>query len=660
MKKILVLFFLFSSSVLHNTKAQEIELKLDSLIGFWNNINNDDTSRFKAINDFIWIYRNIDADSCFYFIDLLFNEASLKNNNEYIARSWSLRGTIARVKRNEKKALLYYQKAAEIYKSYGSLRGAASSNNNIALLYQSNNMHDDALKIFKENKKISLNNSDKGLLEVSLLNIGQTYFYTNQYDSALNYLNKSIELCDELKTENNISTMYIKHQFWGYLTKGKVFQNQNKKSDAIKMYKKCITIAQSLSDLEGQSSGHVALGKLFFENKDYELSLSNYLKAQKFDKELSGHTLQTTLYMMYKNYKMLNKPLKALKSIDMYLSVNDSLEEMNSNNELLKLKMDKEFLLLKEIDSIKHANEIILNQAEIVSGKQKRNGLIIIVIIIFISLIFLYNQFNKTRKQKSVIESKQKEIKDSISYAKKIQDAIMTSKIYIEDVIPKSFIFFQPKDVVSGDFYWVYKSAKNEIFIVVADCTGHGVPGAFMSMIGNSLLNEIIIEKKIEDTAEILNSLREQIIKSLKQNDEVSETKDGMDMSLCKYTPKSKKVEFSGAYNSLFHVSNDELKTIKGDSQPVSVHYTESKPFTKKEIKVKKGDMIYLSSDGFQDQFGGIKDKKYMALRLKNFLKKISINTSQEQLSLLKDEFNTWKGDGEQIDDVCVMGIRIT
>ena len=655
MKKILVLFLLFSSSIQWKTKAQQIDKKLDSLIEVWNNKNNEDTARFIAINDFIWTYRNIDADSCFHYIDLMFNEASLKNNDKFIARSWSLRGTLSRATNNEKNALLYYQKASEIYKSYSDLRGIASQNNNIALLYQSNEMNDEALKIFIENKNIALNMDNKGLLEVSLLNIGQTYFNKNQYDSALTYLDQAIVLCNELKTD-----MYVKHKFWGFLFKGHIFKNQKNKVQAIKTYEKCIAIAHSLNDLDGLSSVYSSLGSLFFEHREYELSLQNYLKAQKFQKELSGHTNQMTLYMIYKNYKNLNQSLMALENIDKYLSVKDSVEGMKSNNELLKLKLDKEFTLLQEIDSIKHANEIVLNKAEIESGKQRRNGLIIIVIIVLLSLVFLYSQFNKTRKQKSVIESKQKEIKDSISYAKKIQDAIMTSSIYIEDVIPKSFIFFQPKDVVSGDFYWVYKSAKNEIFIAVADCTGHGVPGAFMSMIGNSLLNEIIIEKKIENPAEVLNSLREQIIKSLKQNDEVSETKDGMDMSLCKYNPETKKVEFAGAYNSLIHVSEDELMTIKGDSQPVSVHYAKSKSFTKKEIKVKKGDMLYLSSDGFQDQFGGIKDKKYMALKFKSFLKKISVNTSQEQLSLLKDEFNSWKGNSEQIDDVCVMGIRIT
>jgi len=655
MKKILVLFLLFSSSIQWKTKAQQIDKKLDSLIEVWNNKNNEDTARFIAINDFIWTYRNIDADSCFHFIDLMFNEASLKNNDKFIARSWSLRGTLSRATNNEKNALLYYQKASEIYKSYSDLRGIASQNNNIALLYQSNEMNDEALKIFIENKNIALNMDNKGLLEVSLLNIGQTYFNKNQYDSALTYLDQAIVLCNELKTD-----MYVKHKFWGFLFKGHIFKNQKNKVQAIKTYEKCIAIAHSLNDLDGLSSVYSSLGSLFFEHREYELSLQNYLKAQKFQKELSGHTNQMTLYMIYKNYKNLNQSLMALENIDKYLSVKDSVEGMKSNNELLKLKLDKEFTLLQEIDSIKHANEIVLNKAEIESGKQRRNGLIIIVIIVLLSLVFLYSQFNKTRKQKSVIESKQKEIKDSISYAKKIQDAIMTSSIYIEDVIPKSFIFFQPKDVVSGDFYWVYKSAKNEIFIAVADCTGHGVPGAFMSMIGNSLLNEIIIEKKIENPADVLNSLREQIIKSLKQNDEVSETKDGMDMSLCKYNPKTKTVEFAGAYNSLIHVSEDELVTIKGDSQPVSVHYAKRKSFTKKEIKVMKGDMLYLSSDGFQDQFGGLKDKKYMALKFKSFLKKISVNTSQEQLSLLKDEFNSWKGDSEQIDDVCVMGIRIT
>ena len=154
-------------------------------------------------------------------------------------------------------------------------------------------------------------------------------------------------------------------------------------------------------------------------------------------------------------------------------------------------------------------------------------------------------------------------------------------------------------------------------------------------------------------------NLRDQIIKSLNQKQGVPDTKDGMDMSLCKINMNSKTVEFSGAYNSLIHVSNGKLSSIKGDNQPVSLHYAESKPFTTKMIKAKKDDMLYLYSDGFQDQFGGLKNKKFMSLKFKNLLKEISHHSSQEQYITLKKEFNEWKGSREQVDDVCVMGIRI-
>ena len=183
---------------------------------------------------------------------------------------------------------------------------------------------------------------------------------------------------------------------------------------------------------------------------------------------------------------------------------------------------------------------------------------------------------------------------------------MMTSSVYLKDTIPKSFIFFKPKDVVSGDFYWIYKDQEDNIFFTVADCTGHGVPGAFMSMIGTSLLNEIIIEKEIKDTDKILHEMRAQIIKSLGQEQEGGQ-KDGMDISLCKLNMKNKTVEFSGAHNSLVHVRDEELKTYRGDHQPVGLLLGDKKPFTKHKVKLKKNDMLYIYSDGYQDQFGGEK-----------------------------------------------------
>jgi ligand-binding sensor domain-containing protein/serine phosphatase RsbU (regulator of sigma subunit) len=256
------------------------------------------------------------------------------------------------------------------------------------------------------------------------------------------------------------------------------------------------------------------------------------------------------------------------------------------------------------------------------------------------------------------LEEKNKEIVDSINYAKRIQDAMMTSEGYRKSVIPKSFTFFKPKDVVSGDFYWVYKDQQENIFFTVADCTGHGVPGAFMSMIGTSLLNEIIVEKGIKDTNKILDEMRAQIIKSLNQDDD-DDQKDGMDISICKLNLKKNSLEFSGAHNPLLIVSGGEIKTFKGDSQAVGLETVNIKPFTKHSIKLQKNDMLYLYSDGYQDQFGGENGKKYMAANFKKLLLKLSKEDEKKQNKLLEIELANWMKNQEQIDDICIMGVRV-
>ena len=281
------------------------------------------------------------------------------------------------------------------------------------------------------------------------------------------------------------------------------------------------------------------------------------------------------------------------------------------------------------------------------------------IFIILISLYFIYRQLKRTKIQKALIEEKQIEITDSINYAKKIQDALLISTVSLKEFIPESFILFKPKDIVSGDFYWIHKNDDGTIFFTVADCTGHGVPGAFMSMIGNSLLNENIIENKIEDTGLILDNTRASIIKSLHQKDISSESRDGMDMALCKYNPKNKTVEYSGANNPLIHISGETINKIKGDSQPIGIYSGELKSFKTNKVRVKQGDMLYLFSDGFHDQFGGEKGKKYMSGKFYKFLLSISKENTEKQSKLMEEEFTRWKGSYEQIDDVCVMGVRV-
>ena len=257
-----------------------------------------------------------------------------------------------------------------------------------------------------------------------------------------------------------------------------------------------------------------------------------------------------------------------------------------------------------------------------------------------------------------IAKSKQKEINDSINYAKKIQEAMLVSEKYLKETLPKSFIFYQPKDIVSGDFYWAHKNESN-IFFSVSDCTGHGVPGALMSMIGTTLLNEIIVEMKYQETDKILNEMRKQIIKNLNQ-EESNNQRDGMDMTLVKLNLKKKEIEFSSANNVLVHISDGNLNSYKGDHQPVGFYSGKNISFTKQKVKVNKDDMIYIFSDGYQDQFGGEKNKKFMISKLKKLLLKISNKNVDAQLQELKTEFELWKGNEDQIDDVCLMGLRIT
>ena len=250
-----------------------------------------------------------------------------------------------------------------------------------------------------------------------------------------------------------------------------------------------------------------------------------------------------------------------------------------------------------------------------------------------LSLVFVFIQLRKTRSQKVVIESQHeeleknhlvleeahKDITDSIVYAKRIQDATLTSNTYIKDVLPQSFIYFNPKEIVSGDFYWVF-SDKENVFFTVADCTGHGVPGAFMSMIGNSFLNEMIIENKIKDTNLIMDGVSNKVKLSLDQKGRKGESRDGMDMVLCRLNKKTNELMYTGAKNSLLLIRDGEVTEYKGDKRPVGYYLGQNILFTAGKLTLQQNDTLYLFSDGYQDQFGGEKGRKYMKGRFKKFI----------------------------------------
>jgi len=260
-------------------------------------------------------------------------------------------------------------------------------------------------------------------------------------------------------------------------------------------------------------------------------------------------------------------------------------------------------------------------------------------------------------KRNIEIMAQKADITDSINYAKQIQTALLPDpKVtlkYIDDI----FVLYKPRDIVSGDFYW-FSEVNNLLIIVAADCTGHGVPGAFMSMLGMSFLNSIVNEKNITDPGTVINYLRDYVITSLHERDDDSHPKDGMDICICLVDKPDMTVYYSGAYNPLIQITDDGLFEHKTDRMPVAVFLREMN-FTTKQIKVKKGDHLYLFSDGYHDQFGGEQNIKFMKKNFKNKLLEISTQTMEKQRLALDTTIEEYKGNNHQTDDILVIGIKI-
>ncbi len=262
--------------------------------------------------------------------------------------------------------------------------------------------------------------------------------------------------------------------------------------------------------------------------------------------------------------------------------------------------------------------------------------------------------------QKEKIEAQNHQITDSIRYAKRIQTAILPSDEVLDQTIHDHFVLFKPRDIVSGDFYWTgHKDGKS--IIAAADCTGHGVPGAFMSMIGNTLLNQIVNENGTTKPAQILWDMRKEILNLLSQkgSKNVTKSKDGMDVAICTIDYENKKMQYSGANNPLFMVRDGELIVVKGSRAPVGAHMLEEEPFENHDIDLKEGDLIYIFSDGYQDQYGGDLNRKFMVGRLKRFFVEIHKKPMQSQKEIMNQTIEEWMADTKQIDDILVIGMKI-
>lgn len=268
------------------------------------------------------------------------------------------------------------------------------------------------------------------------------------------------------------------------------------------------------------------------------------------------------------------------------------------------------------------------------------------------------NQHIDVLKQRDIIAKTNREILADLRYSRRIQEAVSPRRELLDELLDEYFIFNRPKSIVSGDFFWVAK--KDDITLwAVGDSTGHGISGALMHMMGAIFLDEIMRNSKIQTASEILNQLRDHVMDALHQTGEQNETKDGMDIALCIIDKKNNRLQFAGANNPIYLIRNKELIHIRGDRMPVGIHINFNQPFTNHEIRISPGDSLYLFSDGYADQFGGPKGKKFRYKQFQNLVLSIQEYNLEKQGKLLEEKYDEWKGELEQLDDVLVMGIKI-
>ena len=590
------------------------------------------------------------ADS---IIQQMLTESTKLNYQKGIGFAYRNLGLINVYTGKYKEAVAYHLKALEIWEKIKNKKFWCISNSDLGITFYYQENYKKAAYYWENSLEA---NPDKGSSDYisNCTNLGQAYVALHEYDKATECLKKTLPYY----TNNKKSVNYT-HTLTGLANIE--FQRKNY-TQALIYYTEIIAIREDINarndDLAttylNVSLIYKELGKM---KEAIEYGLKGYQKAlESEDKNevLHAYNNLNAVYAKAGNYE------KAYEFSQLYTNLKDSLSGIESQKQINEL--DKQYQTEKK----EKENQVIKAQLEVqqIQGKQQRFYLIIsaviLVLVAFLSVV-LYRQ-NKQKQRANlklevknkIIEEQHKDIIDSINYAKRIQQAILKEEEHVSAHLPPHFILFKPKDIVSGDFYWALEKAEY-LYVTAADCTGHGVPGAFLTMLGISYLNEINACEETLTPAEVLYQLRDKIVKELSRH---GTTKDGMDISLMRLNLKTNEVMWAGAFNPLWYIEKGELKEIKADKQPIG-YMEELKPFTNHTLHLNTNDTVYLFTDGFADQFGGEKGKKYKYKQLEENLLANSNKPLDEQKQLLNTSFTNWKGNLEQVDDVTIIGIRI-
>ncbi len=552
---------------------------------------------------------------------------------------------------NYEKSLVYYIRTLKSVEALGKKDAMINPSLGIGGVYYNMGNYNNSLIYYKQALAISKEVKDQSKIAKSLTAIGNVYNELLDYDIALIYYLKSLKINEELLDNSAIalSVMNI----------GNLYTAKKNFEKALEYYKKALLINQEIGDKNGSAKSLLNIGLLYSQKGDVEKAMPYFKKGlvladsinSKEIMEKSNEAL-SEVYVKKEDYK------NAYNYYKLHATIKDSL--MNEHNSKSMAEIQTKY----ETDKKEKAIELLTKDKSLNDIKLKNQKIIIASFVIgFLFLLLLaflaYNHYRNKQKANEIIRQQNKEINDSISYAKRIQTSFLTSEKYISKRLPDHFILFQPRNIVSGDFYWLMEKNK-DLYVCTADCTGHGIPGAFMSLISMGILNEIIHSKShLKHTDEILNELRKIIILALNPEGSSEEGNDGMDTVFCRFDLQKMELEFSAANNSFYIVRNGELLVFKPDKMPVGKYIGLEKPFTRTTIPIEKGDCIYTFSDGYVDQFGGPRGKKFQSKQLKELFLAHCHKPMSVQKEILNKTLHQWKGDCEQVDDILVIGIRI-
>ncbi len=526
-------------------------------------------------------------------------------------RSLLLKGNIFESFGEYEKTLQLWLEAYNITQDILDREAEGEACSQLGLIYSRLYNFKKSLEFFEKGHKIREELGDENGAASILNRIGMVLRQIKKYDESLKYYLKSLEIRIKNKQLSAIP--------WTLLGIASTYEEQEKYKEALSYFeqgskggdKRCMLQCIMGSGRILSITGHPVKAK-----KRLEESL-------KIAMELRAMSLVADAYSALANhYEKINDPANALTYHKLYYKTRESIQSDESQNKLRNIE-------------IAHAVEKSEQEKEIY---RLRN----------IELKAAYD----------IIEENNKEITASINYASRIQKAILPAPEEIEGLDDNYFILFKPKDIVSGDFYW-FNSIADKLFVVAGDCTGHGVPGALMSMLGISFLEEIVNYRKITESGRILDELRKEVQNALRQKGSKQEAKDGMDISLCVIDRSKKMLQYSGAYNNLYLIRNDELIEFPADRMPIAVFDMTSESFKTNNIEIRKNDILYMLSDGYADQFGGPNNKKYKYATLKSFLLSIHKLPMPKQQQKLDEEFLSWKGTKNQTDDVVIVGMKI-